>query len=94
MKGKKYVIEPNTDEETNKRLRVHHSDVNEADRLYKLWLRKIRRLNNWRPVKKVQKTDIFGGVPGIALVDSDKKVERYGLQWVHDDAKASSDEES
>lgn len=87
------MIEPSDDAEINKRLRVTGADVNEADRLYKLWLRKVRRLNNWRPTKRVQKTDIFGGVPGIALVDSDNKVERYGLHWVHDDAKASSDEE-
>lgn len=73
---------------------MHHADVNEADRRYKLWLRKVRRLNNWRPVKKVQKEDIFGGVPGIALVDNEQKVKKYGLQWVHEEAKGSSDEEN
>jgi hypothetical protein len=73
---------------------VHPADINKADKKYKQWVKKIRRMNNWRPVKKVQHADIFKGVPSVALVDTDKKVEKYGLQWVHEHAKASSEEES
>jgi len=93
LKGKKYVIEPRNDEEENKKWKIAPSDINEGDRLYKLWLRKIRRSHDWRPTKKVQKTDIFNGNPGIALVNNDKIVEKYGLQWVHEEAQRTTDDE-
>ena len=84
------MIEPR-DDQADKRLKVTPADINLADRRYKAWFRSIRKLGNWRPKKKVQKTDIFNNEPGIALVNKDQIVEKYNLQWVHDDAKASSE---
>ncbi len=90
LKDKKYVIEPR-DDEAHKRVKVTPADANLADRRYKAWFRSIRKLGNWRPKKKVQKTDILNNEPGIALVNKQNVVERYNLHWVHDHAKATTE---
>lgn len=92
LKDKKYVIEP-TDPEKAKRFRVPAKDINEANHEYRQWLKAVRRSTDWRPVKKVQKTDIFNNEPGIAMVGDPQTVEKYNLDWVHQDAQASSSSE-
>lgn len=86
------MIEPFDYEEANKHIKVSPKDTNEADRRYKGWLRKIRRMNNWRPVKKVQ-AGLFAE-PGVLLINNEKIVEKYGLQWADKDADGSTDEDS
>ena len=93
MKDKKYVIEPEEDPDQHKKVKVAPSDVNIADRRYKLWLKNIRKLGNWRPKRRVQKTDIFNNQPGIALVENEKTIEKYNLHWVHDHAKGTTSSE-
>lgn len=93
LKDKKYVIQKDDGTEQNKYLKITPAAMNEADKRYKLWLRRVRRMGDWRPTKKVQNLDIFRGQPGIALVNHPKITEKYGVQWVFDEPDGEEGEE-